>query len=531
MKGGADRRVKSRRPLTLSLGLSLGVSLLLAACGGGSDSAAPTSTPPQQPMPHGWELIWADEFDGGALNESNWNIQLGDGTAEGIPGWGNNELQSYQAANVAIAGGHLVLTARHETAGERAYTSGRINTAGNVAVRYGRIEASIRVPTGQGMWSAFWMLPENSPYGGWASSGEIDIMEVYTRSPSPFTQGVVHHGMAWPLNVYTERRYSGIDPGDGFHTYAVEWDAEQIRWFVDGVHFHTVGRDAYWSYYKDPATNAHVAGPDSAPFDQPFHILLNLAVGGNLPGDPAPRALPSEMRVDYVRVYQCNVDIATGVGCAGLEDSVDPRVAPASPSDVYRAEYDLYADAVGPLAFPDVEETLALSFSVYDNNGALRLSEANSGERGQVIDVHTIGGGSFSIHATDRSRHAFFGMGSAADAIRLAGELQFDLYVFSADTDDGSVLVKLDSGLADFGFVELAIADLPLDQWHTVSAQISDIVHNPSNLGGGPVDLGQVLSLFVLELTGAAHLQVDNIKILCAHPVPRGCGIRPPAPQ
>ncbi len=521
--------VRNWRRLGLG-GLCAGV--LLAACGGGNDDAAQGGNQPQSVLtPRGWELVWADDFDGSTLNQRNWNIQIGDGTAEGIPGWGNNELQSYQAANVSVADGHLVISARHEAAGNRAYTSGRINTAGNLVVRYGRIEASIRVPAGQGLWSAFWMLPQNSPYGSWASSGEIDIMEVYTRSPSPFTQGVVHHGMAWPLNVYADGRYSGIDPADGFHTYAVEWDAEQIRWFVDGTHFHTVGRNAYWSYYKNPATNAHVAGSDSAPFDQPFHILLNLAVGGNLPGDPTPGALPGEMRVDYVRVYQCNIDTATGVGCAGFEDLVDPGVTPAPPSDVFRAEYDLYEDAVGPLVFPDVEETVALSFGVYDNNGALRLSEVDGGERGRVIDVDTTGGGNFSIHATDLSRHNFFGMGSAADAASFAGELQFDLYVFSAGTDVNSGLqVKLDSRFPDLGFVELAIADLPMDEWTTVTTQISDIAHNPGNFGGGPVDLGRVLSLFVFEPTGAAHVQVDNIRILCAHPSAGGCGITPPAP-
>ena len=513
------------------LGLvGLGAGALLAACGGGSGDAAHDGNPAQSvPTPRGWELLWADEFDGSALNSRYWNIQIGDGTAEGIPGWGNDELQSYQAANVSVADGHLVINAREEAAGDLAYTSGRVNTAGHVAVRYGRIEASIRVPTGQGLWPAFWMLPENSPYGSWASSGEIDIMEVYTRSPSPFTQGVVHHGMAWPLNVFTVGRYSGIDPADGFHTYAVEWDAEQIRWFVDGVHFHTVGRNAYWSYYKNPATNAHVAAPESAPFDQPFHILLNLAVGGNLPGDPTPGALPGEMRVDYVRVYQCNIDTATGVGCADLANLVDSSVVPAPPSDVYCARYDLYADAVGPLVFPDTEETVALRFGVDDNNGALRLSEVDR-ERGRVIDVDTTGGGSFSIHATDLSRHRFFGMGSAAEAASFAGELQFDLYVFGAATDLNSGLkVKLDSGFPDLGFVELAIADLRTDEWTTVTAQISDIAHNSCDFGGGPVDLSRVLSLFVLEPTGAAHLQVDNIRILCAHPSPGGCGIAPPA--
>lgn len=122
--------------------------------------------------PEGWGLVWADEFDGDALDTCKWNIQIGDGTAEGIPGWGNNELQSYQPGNVAVGGGHLVLAARAEAAGGRAYTSGRINTDGRFTLRYGRIEGRIRVPAGKGMWAAFWMLPSGSPYGPWPAAAQ-----------------------------------------------------------------------------------------------------------------------------------------------------------------------------------------------------------------------------------------------------------------------------------------------------------------------------------------------------------------------
>ncbi len=223
----------------------------------GEDGNRPTGTPPSE----GWELVWSDEFNGAALDTSRWNIQTGDGTPEGIPGWGNNELQRYQAANIAVSGGVLVITAREEDAGDgHAYTSGRINTAGKLDTTYGRIEASIQAPGGQGLWSAFWMLPTDSAYGGWAAGGEIDILEVYSRDPAPFAQGALHYGMAWPLNTFDHAMYSDVDPADGFHVYAVEWDEEEIRWFVDGVHFHTVRRNTYWNYYRDAETNAHVSG-------------------------------------------------------------------------------------------------------------------------------------------------------------------------------------------------------------------------------------------------------------------------------
>ena len=506
---------------------------VLAACGGGNtDSAEGGNQPTEVLTPKGWELVWSDEFNGSSLDGAKWNIQTGDGTAEGIPGWGNNELQSYQAANISVGGGSLTITARQEAADGREYTSARINTANKLDVRYGRIEASIHAPGGQGLWSAFWMLPTDSEYGTWAAGGEIDIMEVFSRNPRPFNQAALHYGMAWPLNTFTYAKYEGVDPADGFHVYAVEWDEQEIRWFVDGTHYYTVRNSTYWNYYKDAETNAHVSGSDSAPFDRPFHLLLNLAVGGNLPGAPDPAALPGEMLVDYVRVYRCNLNADTGVGCDGFADYTDPAVTPPLPQGLFRAAYDLYVDAPGPLTFPDTEDAVALDIGVYDAGGALVVSQVDlGGDRGMVIDVNTSGGGNFNIFPTSLARQTLFGMGSASEPGNYAGEVQFDLYVFGAETDAASSLqVKLDSGFPDLGFVELPVADLTKDEWTTVTVQISEIAHNPGNFGGGPVDLAQVLSLFVLEPTSSAHVQVDNIRIVCGHVNEGDCGIRPPMP-
>ena len=514
------------------LGLASLAAFFLVACGGGNtDSAQGGNEPTNVLVPKGWQLVWSDEFDDTSLDAAKWNIQTGDGTAEGIPGWGNNELQSYQAGNVEVAGGSLIITARQEDADGRGYTSGRINTSGNLDITYGRVEASIHAAGGQGLWSAFWMLPSGDEYGTWAAGGEIDIMEVFSRDPGPFTQAALHYGMSWPLNTFVYAKYEGIDPADGFHVYAMEWDEQEIRWFVDGDHYYTVRRATYWNYYKDEATNAHVAGGDSAPFDRPFHLLLNLAVGGNLPGPPVPGALPGELRVDYVRVYECNLNATTGVGCDGFADYTSPAVVPPLPQNVYRAEYDLYGDAVGPLRFPDTEDVVPLAFGVYDAGGALAMSEVDAGgDRGMVIDVDTSGGGNFSIFPSSLERQRLFGMGRAADPGDYAGEVQFDLYVFGDETDpDSSLQVKLDSGFPDLGFVDLPVATLTTDEWTTITVQISDIAHNPGNFGGGPVDLGQVLSLFVLEPTGFAHLQVDNIRIICGHVGKGDCGIAPPA--
>ncbi|MCY3971721.1 MAG: glycoside hydrolase family 16 protein [Acidobacteria bacterium] len=476
----------------------------------------------------GWELVWSDEFDGAALDASKWNIQTGDGTAEGIPGWGNNELQSYQAANISVSDGVLVITAREEDAGDgHAYTSGRINTAGKLDTTYGRIEASIQAPGGQGLWSAFWMLPTDSAYGRWAGGGEIDILEVFSRDPGPFAQAALHYGMAWPLNTFDYARYSEVDPADGFHVYAAEWDEEEIRWFVDGAHFYTVRRDRYWNYYRDTGTNAHVSGGVSAPFDRPFHLLLNLAVGGNLPGEPVAGALPGELKVDYVRVYQCSVNVATGVGCADLLDRTSSAVTPPAPAGVYRAVYDLYLDAAGPLRFPGEEDEVTLDLAVDDAAGALAIAEVAWADRGNVIDVATSGDGSFSILPAGDDRLTLFGMGDASETRDFAGELQFDLYVFADGTDAaGSLKVQLDSGSLDAGAVDLPFATLTRDKWTTVTIQIDDIVRNPARPGGRAVDLGRVRSLFTLEPTSFARLQVDNIRLICGHAVQGGCGVR-----
>ncbi|MCY4094910.1 MAG: family 16 glycosylhydrolase [Gammaproteobacteria bacterium] len=506
---------------------------LLIGCGGGNTDPAQGGNEPLNPLtPRGWELVWSDEFDGTSLDSSKWNIQTGDGTAEGIPGWGNNELQSYQAANISVGGGNLTITAREESADGRDYTSGRINTAEKMDFTYGRVEASVHAASGQGLWSAFWMLPTNSEYGTWAAGGEVDILEVFSRDPVPFTQAALHYGMAWPLNTFVYQKYEGVDPVDGFHVYAVEWDEQELRWFVDGAHYFTVNRSTYWNYFLNTETNAHEAGSDSAPFDRPFHLLLNLAVGGNLPGAPVASSFPGELRVDYVRVYKCNIDEATGRGCDGFIDYTDPSVVAQLPQKVFTASYDLYVDSAGPLTFPNTEDVVPLSIGVYDANGALVFSEVDSGsDRGMVIDMLTSGGGNFNIFPASNERQTLFGMGSASDPANYAGEVSFDLYVFSEGTDSASgVQVKLDSGFPDLGFVELPIADLPMDEWTTITVQISDIAHNAGNFGGGPVDLSNVLSLFVLEPTGAAHLQVDNIRLSCAHINQDDCGIAPPSP-
>lgn len=240
-------------------------------------------------------LVWSDEFNGAALDPETWYFETGDGSQYGIPGWGNNELQYYQPNSAQLEGGFLVIEARERSVSGFNYTSARINTRDRFAFRYGRIEARIRLPGGQGIWPAFWLLPQDSPYGGWAASGEIDIMEAINLGGSGdnFVHGTIHYGGEWPAQQSSGESYLvPTNAQDNFHTYALEWDSGEIRWYVDGVLF--AMRNSWSS----------TGGPFPAPFDQPFYILINVAVGGNWPGSPnASTVFPVTMEVDWVRIY------------------------------------------------------------------------------------------------------------------------------------------------------------------------------------------------------------------------------------
>lgn len=259
-------------------------------------------TPPEQ-----WQLLWSDEFDGPAglpPNPAIWQPELGDGTLNGIPGWGNSELEYYTGApeNASTDGeGHLAITARAlDTAttdlicwyGPCAYTSARLITRDRLEVVYGRVEARLRLPAGQGIWPAFWMLGTNLESVGWPQSGEIDIMENVGREPST-VHGTIHgpgYSGAEGIGQATELP-NGAAFADDFHTFAVEWRPDAIRWLVDGEAVFTVTPE------KLPAGAEWV-------YNHPFFLILNVAVGGNWPGLPDESStFPQTLLVDYVRVY------------------------------------------------------------------------------------------------------------------------------------------------------------------------------------------------------------------------------------
>lgn len=235
------------------------------------------------------ELIWYDEFDGTALDTTRWSYDIGNGCPE-LCGWGNNEQQYYTDApeNIKVENGLLVITGREDTIGGELFSSAKIKSQGKADFRYGRFEARMRFPSTQGVWPAFWMLPTESVYGIWPSSGEMDIVEMIGRNPGQAV-GTVHTGMPYDYNSGYYNLPAGQIFADNFHVFAMEWDPDSITWFVDGIQYHklTPGDIGPWE-----------------PFQEEFYLILNLALGGNWPGDvDETTVLPQTLEVDYVRVY------------------------------------------------------------------------------------------------------------------------------------------------------------------------------------------------------------------------------------
>ncbi len=315
--------MKKRSPFISTLALMLAFSMLISACSKTEETTVATTSEetteatteateettepaettqerPTDPAAFEYSLVWEDNFDGDTLNTSDWNYEIHN------PGWVNNELQAYGQFDdcVYVENGELVIQPVREVdpeTGDVSYRSGRINTCRHHDFTYGRMEARIRVPEGQGFLPAFWMMPtRDSVYGSWPRCGEIDIMEVVTQDPT-HTYGTIHFG-----NPHEERQSvyelpEGVPSfSDDYHVFAVEWEPGLIRWFVDDVE---IGSQNDWF----TGTESGSRRPYPAPFNQDFYLILNVAIGGNWPGDPdetTPFDERAQMRVDYVRVYQ-----------------------------------------------------------------------------------------------------------------------------------------------------------------------------------------------------------------------------------
>ena len=268
-------------------------------------------------------LVWSDEFSGETLDRTKWTPELS------CWGGGNNERQCYvnSPETVRIENGHLILSALPQThtgvefpqdwpeRGEvitREYISGKVRTKGHAQWKYGRFEARIKLAKGQSLWPAFWMLPEENIYGEWPLSGEIDIMEAINLGAICETcadnienrsSAALHFGETWPENRFLAKKKALSGAAlDDWHVYALNWREDRMEWSVDGETFFSVESKDWFTPAVGKSQNA------IAPFDQPFYLMLNLAVGGNLPDNKNekefnPNSFPAEMKIDWVRVY------------------------------------------------------------------------------------------------------------------------------------------------------------------------------------------------------------------------------------
>ena len=504
----------------------------LAGCGG---DAATTTTDiekvnPTEPVSD-WRMVWSDEFDSTSIDANKWNFELN------CAGGGNNEKQCYTDSeeNAFIKDGVLNIVALPaEEGAEKPYTSARLNTRYNADFTYGRFEMRAKLPAGQGSWPAFWMMPTDEEYGTWPRSGEIDILEAVNLKTvaedgtvEANVYGTLHYGREWPNNSSSGKAYAlpdGVNPADDFHTYAIEWQEGEIRWYVDGylyatqrrseIFFNSKGEAAglrhkgWFAEYFEQGSGELTTHWDNAPFDKDFYLILNHAVGGDWPEnvnnlgiDAAAFAEGQSFEIDYVRVYECASDPATGKGCETVRpgyDSLDDALVegkapvPPPPSTGVAANLDIFDGSLNanwiawdccggttPETITDADKGDAIKFNINDNNGT-------------VLGFSTRGG-----HFPDD----FTGTSSPFDAsplLELNGRLTFDMKVVTPPTSDTTWILKVEAGDGN-----PSTGDIPLSQ---------------SNEGVTPVTGQWQTYTFPLSMLQEKDLDVSAIDVLMIFP-------------
>lgn len=472
-----------------------------------------------------WELVWSDEFDGDEIDPAKWEHEIN------CWGGGNNEQQCYtdRPVNSFVADGVLTILAQREDftgpnqpegAGSGTatlpYTSARLRTKNLQEWTFGRFEIRAKLPHGQGTWPAVWMLPTDSPYGTWASSGEIDIMEAVNlktqtvvdgvlQPPEARVHGTLHYGRLWPGNVSSGAEYTlpdNANPADDFHVYAIEWEENEIRWYVDDVHFATQRATGWYSQYL--VDGVLTDAPFGAPFDavSQYHLLLNLAVGGNWAGNVNNTGIdesvfPQTLQIDYVRVYQCSGSPATGAGCATVGEN--PKIVEGRPRPVIGA-----VELPGPPLFVMYDEELAsgLQFDSYNPEGVISYSEVEETGHGKVLRVVKTGA----------NGNIYFKVAGDPTDLRNwsnDSELIFDFKVNSA-ADGANLLVKIDSGWPNVSDVSVPYT---IGEWAEYRITLGELVANGNSLDNGKATLASIVNTFVIDPSAAMDVSFDNIRL------------------
>lgn len=411
-----------------------------------------------------WDLIWSDEFEGNSLNSSNWSYDVGTGSDQGLNGWGNNELQYYREGdnNIVVQDGVLSIIAKDESFGGQNYTSARIKTAGLQSWEQGKIEARIKLPTGQGIWPAFWMLrddPLSDPLAPFFWPGEIDIVETIGHQPTT-VYGTAHYGTPEAVisNGSTQTLTNGTVSSD-YHIYAIEWYENLIVWKLDGVQYHSL--------------HVNDVSPHYWLFGQEYHVLLNVAVGGNWPGSPdGSTQFPVQMDVDYIRVYELNSSVVSATFNVDMRcESGFTSVNIVGPSDALGG----WCGDCNPLTDLDLDGIWTTTFELPPGDLEYKYNVDNWASQEDLVDDML--GGADCAPITDFNAYAnrlvtitegtvfndTYGSCTACDPENIAGCMDPDAnnYNLSATIDDGSCSydvvfnVNMNCYTESFGQVEL----------------------------------------------------------------------------
>ena len=495
-----------------------------------------------------WQLVWSDDFDGTSIDREKWTHEVN------CAGGGNNEKQCYtdSAENSFVADGKLHIVALPAPEGSPLpYTSARLNTKYQGDFKYGRFEMRAKLPSGQGSWPAFWMLPTDEVYGEWPKSGEIDILEAVNLKTvnadgvaEANVHGTLHYGRSWPNNESSGKAYllpDNLNPADDFHTYAIEWQEGEVRWYVDGYLYQTqrasklrynadgvpvgLSHRGWFAEYYDIVSGELENQWNAAPFDQRFHLLLNLAVGGDWPENVNNLGIDAEAfangqtyEIDYVRVYQCGQDLASGKGCetirAGYDDAetlVEGKAPnPPPPPSGIPQNLTIFSGSVNP------------NWPAWDCCGGSTPAVVADAEYGDVYEF--VVGAQPTVNGFI-SRSAFItdpdGQASPFDATGLVerGSISFDMQVVSPPNNAGSTwMFKVES---DEGF---SAVEIPLttssEGVAPVTGQWQTYTFSLQMLADAGLDLAaiDVVMIFPAWSTGeGAVYRVTNVQI--AQPV------------
>lgn len=524
-----------------------GLLLALGLTGCNSDDVKTNSDfsaiDPTQPVSD-WRLVWSDEFDNGYIDPNKWTFEVD------CLGGGNNEQQCYTDSpdNAFVEDNmlHIVALPAEDDA-RQPYTSARLNSKNKADFRYGRIEVRAKLPAGQGAWPAVWMMPTDSVYGGWPRSGEIDIVEAVNLgtldeegNPETRVFGTLHYGRVWPNNSESGKSYTlpnGANPADEFNTYAIEWQEGEIRWYVNDFLYQTQQQSrvrtnsrgevvglrhrGWFAELFNQVTGEQEVVYSAAPFDQKFHLIMNLAVGGNWPENTNNLGIDADafaggntMLVDYIRVYECGSNPQNGRGC-----------------DTIRAGYlDEETLVLGQAPIPSPPSTgVPQNLTIFDGtpNPNWPAWDCCAGSTPELVVDDELGGAyRFEIGAEPTvvgfvSRSAFItdpnGSASPFDAspILETGSVSFDIKVLSQPSDPSSEwLFKVESNEGS-SEAELPISDsnegveLATGEWQRVTFDLQTLAD-----AGLDVSAIDVVMIFPAWDTGnGAEFLVTNVEI------------------